>query len=165
VAGLFNLIPLIGPFIGAAPALFIAFTTDSSGGLLSLDPGWPLAIGASVALLTVQQIDNHIISPNVVARTVKLHPVTVMLGLLIGGTVLGLWGMLLAVPVIAATKILMLHFWDTRLQWPPAAEGQAARAGPPTPSEAEESAERAVEETLPPEDEDTTRRTEEALHQ
>ena len=151
VAGLFNLIPL--------------FTTDSSGGLLSLDPGWPLAIGASVALLTVQQIDNHIISPNVVARTVKLHPVTVMLGLLIGGTVLGLWGMLLAVPVIAATKILMLHFWDTRLQWPPAAEGQAARAGPPTPAEAEESAERAVDETLPPEDEETTRRTEEALHQ
>ena len=67
-------------------------------------PGWPLAIGASVALLTVQQIDNHIISPNVVARTVKLHPVTVMLGLLIGGTVLGLWGMLLAVPVIAAPQ-------------------------------------------------------------
>ena len=70
VAGLFNLIPLIGPFIGAAPALFIAFTTDSSGGLLSLDPGWPLAIGASVALLSVQQIDNHISGPSVVARTV-----------------------------------------------------------------------------------------------
>lgn len=119
VAGLFNLIPLIGPFIGALPALFIAFTTDSSGGLLSLQPGWPLAVGASVALLIVQQIDNHIISPNVVARTVKLHPVTVMLGLLVGGTLLGLWGMLLTVPVVAALKILVLHVWDTRTQWPP----------------------------------------------
>jgi predicted PurR-regulated permease PerM len=139
VAGLFNLIPLIGPFIGAAPALFIAFTTDSSGGLLSLQPGWRLAVGASVALLAVQQIDNHIVSPNVVARTVKLHPVTVMLGLLVGGTLLGLWGMLLAVPVTAASKILILHVWDTRLQWPPpgsatdrdAEEPSAARRRPP----------------------------------
>ena len=125
VAGLFNLIPLIGPFIGAIPALFIAFTTTTSGGLLHLEPGWPLAIGAGVALLIVQQIDNHIISPNVVARTVKLHPVTVMLGLLVGGTLLGLWGMLLAVPTIAAAKILVLHYWDTRMHWPPGAPTRA----------------------------------------
>jgi predicted PurR-regulated permease PerM len=127
VAGLFNLIPMIGPFIGAIPALFIAFTTTTSGGLLNLDPGWPLAIGASVSLLIVQQIDNHIISPNVVARTVKLHPVTVMLGLLVGGTLLGLWGMLLAVPTIAAAKILVLHYWDTRMHWPPGGFAEAAR--------------------------------------
>jgi predicted PurR-regulated permease PerM len=122
IAGLTNLIPLIGPFIGAVPALFIAFTTTSSEGLLHLDPGWPLAIGASVALLVVQQIDNHIISPNVVARTVKLHPVTVMLGLLVGGTLVGLPGMLLAVPTIASVKIVLLHYWDTRMQWPPRRE-------------------------------------------
>ena len=120
ICGLFNLIPLVGPFIAAVPALFIAFTTTTSGGLLSLEPGLPLALGAVIALLVVQQIDNHIVSPNVVARTVKLHPVTVMLGLLVGGTLLGLWGMLLAVPLIAAVKILLLHYWDTRMQWPPA---------------------------------------------
>ena len=120
IAGLFNLIPLVGPFIGAIPALFIAFTTTTTGeGLLRLEPGWPMALGASVALLTVQQIDNHIMSPNIVARTVKLHPVTVMLGLLAGGTLLGVWGMLMAVPTIAAVKILILHAWDTRLTWPP----------------------------------------------
>jgi predicted PurR-regulated permease PerM len=119
VAGLFNLIPLIGPFIGAVPALFIAFTTSSSGGIMQLEPGWPLALGASAALLLVQQIDNHIISPNVVARTVKLHPVTVILGLLVGGTLLGLVGMLIAVPLVAAIKILALHVWDTRMTWPP----------------------------------------------
>ncbi|HET6771302.1 MAG TPA: AI-2E family transporter [Actinomycetota bacterium] len=120
IAGLFNLIPLVGPFIGAIPAVFIAFTTTTTGeGLLRLDPGWPMALGAGIALLTVQQIDNHIISPNIVARTVKLHPVTVMLGLLAGGTILGVWGMLMAVPSIAAVKILLLHAWDTRMTWPP----------------------------------------------
>jgi predicted PurR-regulated permease PerM len=123
IAGLTNLIPLIGPFIGAVPALFIAFTTSSSEGLLHLDPGWRLAVGASLALLIVQQIDNHIISPNIVARTVRLHPVTVMLGLLVGGTLVGLPGMLLAVPTIASIKILLLHYWDTRMQWPPRREG------------------------------------------
>ena len=134
VAGLFNLIPLIGPFIAAIVALLIAFTTDSAGGgLLDLEAGWPLAIGSVVALLIVQQIDNHIMSPNIVARTVNIHPVTVMLGLLAGGTLLGLWGMLLAVPVLATAKILLLHYWDTRGQWPPKDVGAVTprpRAGP-----------------------------------
>lgn len=134
VAGLFNLIPLVGPFIGGIPALFIAFTAQDSSGLIGLEPGWPLAIGSSVALLLVQQIDNHIISPNVVARTVKLHPVTVMLGLLIAGTLLGLWGMLLAVPVVAMVKILMLHYWDSRVQWPPQPGAPEHKGDPSTPA-------------------------------
>ena len=134
IAGLFNLIPLVGPFIGAVPALFIAFTTTTSGeGLLKLDPGWPMALGAGIALLIVQQIDNHIMSPNIVARTVRLHPVTVMLGLLAGGTILGVWGMLLAVPTVAAVKILLLHAWDTRMTWPPPAAPAAAAAAESLP--------------------------------
>jgi predicted PurR-regulated permease PerM len=172
LAGLFNLIPLIGPFIAAVPALFVAFTTDQSEGLLHLRPGWPLAIGSMIALLVVQQIDNHIVSPNVVARTVKLHPITVMLGLLVAGSLLGLWGMLLAVPVIAAVKIVLLYFWDTSSQWPPApsepeSEPSAARPsrwrrGPRQAAEvaedlaeeraeelAEERAEEAVDEVMP----------------
>ena len=131
VTGIFNLIPLIGPFIGGAVAVIIAFTTDGqTGGLLHLDPGWPLALGSAAALLIVQQIDNHILSPNIVARTVHLHPVSVMLGLLAGGTLLGLWGMLLAVPVLASVKILLLHAWDTRMQWPPPS-GDAERPSTP----------------------------------
>jgi predicted PurR-regulated permease PerM len=133
VAGLFNLIPLIGPFIGGIVAAVIAFTTETGGeGLLNLEPGWPLAVGSAVALLIVQQIDNHIMSPNIVARTVRLHPVTVMLGLLAGGTLLGLWGMLLAVPVLASAKILLLHTWDTRMQWPPPASAGSPVAPRPT---------------------------------
>lgn len=139
VSGLFNLIPLVGPFIGGFVAVIVAFTTDAgAGGLLNLEPGWPLAVGSAVALLIVQQIDNHILSPNIVARTVNLHPVTVMLGLLAGGTLLGLWGMLLAVPVLASMKILMLHAWDTRVQWPPRdpqGSGGAPRAAPTSPIE------------------------------
>lgn len=122
IAGLTNLIPLIGAFIGAVPAVFIAFTTGSSEGLLHLHPGWPLAIGAVLARLIVQVFADYLISPKLLARSVRLHPVTVMLGLLVGGTLVGLPGMLLAVPVIATIKILLLHYWDTRMQWPPRKE-------------------------------------------
>jgi predicted PurR-regulated permease PerM len=119
--GLFSLIPLIGPFLGAIPALFVAFTTPASNGgvLVHPRPGWPLAVAASVVLLIVQQADVLIISPRVVSRNVRLHPVTVMLSLLIAGTIAGVYGMLLAIPAIAAVKIVIVHYWDTRMVWPP----------------------------------------------
>ncbi|HEX9891587.1 MAG TPA: AI-2E family transporter [Actinomycetota bacterium] len=133
VTGLFNLIPLIGPFIGGLVALVVAFSADAPAGLLDLAPGWPLALGSAIGLTIVQQVDNHILSPNIVARTVKLHPVTVMLALLAGGTLMGLWGMLLAVPVTASAKVLALHAWDTRMTWPPPSAG-ADPGSPPTPA-------------------------------
>lgn len=104
IAGIFNLVPLIGPFIGAVPAVLI--------GLLS---GSPAKAGlAALVLLIVQQIDNHIVSPNVMGRTVKLHPITVMVALLAGGTVGGIVGMLLAVPSVATAKILAAFLWEHR---------------------------------------------------
>jgi predicted PurR-regulated permease PerM len=137
VTGLFNLIPFIGPWIGGILAGFIALTASGpTGGLLNLEPGWSLAIGSGIALLIVQQIDNHILSPNIVARTVRLHPVTVMLALLSGGTLLGLWGMLLAVPSVAGAKILLLHTWDTRMTWPPPKATEAAEAAGAEPVQA-----------------------------
>ena len=151
ISGIFNLIPLIGPFIAGIVAVLIAFTTGVEvGGLLNLEAGWPLAIGSAVALLTVQQLDNHILSPNIVARTVNLHPVTVMLGLLAGGTLLGLWGLLLAVPVLASIKIVLLHVWDTRMQWPPvdpSAPGPPRRSPPASPVERLERAKRPARAT------------------
>jgi predicted PurR-regulated permease PerM len=104
IAGVFNLVPLIGPFIGAIPAVLL--------GLLSGHPG--RALTAAIVLLAVQQIDNHIISPNVMARTVKLHPITVMLALLAAGSLFGIFGMLLIVPAIATIKLLGIHFWEKR---------------------------------------------------
>jgi predicted PurR-regulated permease PerM len=131
VAGLFNLVPLIGPFIGAIPAVFIAFTTpQAGGGPIHLQPGWELAVGASLVLLVVQQLDNHIVSPNIVSRTVKLHPLTVMLSLLAAGTLLGLVGMLLVIPVVASAKILVMHYWDTRMMWPPPGLEEEGRRAP-----------------------------------
>jgi predicted PurR-regulated permease PerM len=102
VAGLFNMIPLIGPWVGAVPGIIIALTT---GGGLSQ------AVWVAAAMAIVQQIDNHFISPIVMQRAVKLHPAVVMLSLLAGGTLLGFFGLLLAVPAVAVLKILLGHVW------------------------------------------------------
>jgi len=96
-------VPLIGPWIGALPGVIVALTTRDVGTAL-----WVVAIMAGV-----QQIDNHFISPVVMQRAVKLHPVVVMLALLAGGTLFGFLGLLLAVPVTAVVKILLGHLWRT----------------------------------------------------
>jgi predicted PurR-regulated permease PerM len=102
VAGVFNLVPLVGPFIGGGLAVIIA-----------LIDGQPLkAVWAALVLLAVQQIDNHLISPNVMGRTVQLHPVVVMLALLVGASFAGLFGMLVIVPLVAVAKIVFLFMWS-----------------------------------------------------
>ncbi|MEX0789541.1 MAG: AI-2E family transporter [Actinomycetota bacterium] len=105
LAGFFNIIPLVGPFVGGAVAVVV-------GGI---EGGLPLAIKAALAMLVVQQIDNHFISPKVMGWAVRLHPVAVMIALLLGASLGGIWGMLLAVPMMGVSKILFVHFYETRV--------------------------------------------------
>lgn len=143
LAGFFNLIPMIGPFIGGGIGFVVGLST---GGV------W-LGVEAAVVELVVQQIDNHILSPNIIGRSVQLHPVTIMLALLAGGTVAGFWGVFLAVPLVATAKIILYHLWLTRVlgyevspygsspsgaRPPSIVPEEATRApegGPPEPSE------------------------------
>ena len=103
IAGLFNIIPLIGPWVGAVPGVIIALTTRDVG----------TAIAVAAVMAGAQQLDNHFISPVVMQRAVKLHPAAVLLALLAGGTLGGFFGLLLAVPTAAVLKILAGHLWRT----------------------------------------------------
>jgi predicted PurR-regulated permease PerM len=105
IAGFFNLIPLVGPFIGGGIGFIIGTVYGGVG----------LGIKAAVVEIIVQQIDNHFLSPNVMRRTVQIHPVTVMLSLLAGGALAGFWGVLLAVPTVAVVKLVLSHLWATRV--------------------------------------------------
>ena len=120
IAGVFNVVPLIGPWIGGIPGVVIALTTGS-----------PLqALGVVVVMVGAQQIDNHFITPQVMHRAVQLHPAAVILALLAGGTLGGFFGLLLAVPVAAVLKILVGHVWRVHVLGEPlaaeAAEEEAA---------------------------------------
>lgn len=125
IAGFFNLVPLIGPYIGGAIGFFV--------GTISEDVS--LGIKAAVVELIVQQIDNHVISPNVMKRTVNLHPVTVMLSILAGGTLAGFWGVLLGVPAVAVGKLLLGHVWATRVLGAPVSPHIQGRTEPLPPPE------------------------------
>lgn len=101
IAGLFNVIPLIGPWVGGIPGIVIALTTGST----------LQAFGVIAVMATAQQIDNHFITPQVMQRVVQLHPAAVILALLAGGTLGGFFGLLMAVPAAAVLKIVCGHLW------------------------------------------------------
>lgn len=101
-AGIANIIPYFGPIMGSIPAVIV--------GLLS---GSPIkALLAVIVLVVVQQIDGTLISPRIVGNSVGLHPVFVMLSIIIGGAYLGLWGMLIAVPIAAIIKMFLVRWMD-----------------------------------------------------
>jgi hypothetical protein len=123
IAGFFNLVPLVGPFIGGGLGFFIGSVTG----------GVQLGLKAALVELIVQQIDNHFISPNVMRRTVELHPVTVMLSIIAGGALAGFWGVLLVVPAVAVAKLILGHLWSTRvLDLDVSPQGRAASGRPPS---------------------------------
>ena len=121
IAGVFNLVPLIGPWVGAVPGVAIALTTRDLSTAL-----WVVAI-----MTIAQQIDNHFISPLVMQRTTNLHPAVVMLALLAGGTLGGFFGLLLAVPVTATLKVLLGHIWRVYVLGQHFEEVAALEAPPP----------------------------------
>ncbi len=105
VAGFLNIIPFVGPWVGGTLGVLVGLTESN----------FQTAVLAALVAIIVQQIDNHFITPNVLGVTVRLHPATVIFALLIGGTLGGLWGVLLAVPTVAVVKILLGHYWRTRV--------------------------------------------------
>lgn len=124
IAGFFNLVPLIGPWIGGALGFLVGTVSGGIG----------LGLKAALVEAIVQQLDNHIVSPQVMKRAVQLHPASVVLALLAGATIAGFWGILLAVPAVAVAKILLGHVWMTRVlgEHPtPYAEAEASGRGPP----------------------------------
>ncbi len=96
VAGLANMIPYFGPIVGGIPAVIVGF----------LDQGtFSIVLAIVIAFASIQLLENVLISPFVVARSVNLHPLVVILVILAGGSFMGIMGMLLAVPVASIIKV------------------------------------------------------------
>jgi len=98
LTGLLNLIPYIGPLLAIIPPLLISLGLD--------ELNYTLILGIPLVILSVQIIDNLIVVPSFIANTVNLHPLTVILGIIIFGAMLGFAGMLLAIPAMTASKIV-----------------------------------------------------------
>ncbi|MCI5553165.1 MAG: AI-2E family transporter [Tenericutes bacterium] len=97
--GITNVIPYAGPYIGGAPAVIVGFTQGPVTGILTL-----------LTIVVVQFLEGNLLQPVIMSKTTKLHPVTIMLGLLIFGHFFGIIGMVLSTPIIAACKTVALYF-------------------------------------------------------
>ena len=97
--GITDLIPYVGPYIGGAVAVIIGFAQSPLIGFLTI-----------VVAVVVQLIENNILQPVVMSKTMKLHPVTIIVGLLIFEHFFGIIGMILATPCIALGKVVWKFF-------------------------------------------------------
>ncbi|MSD83454.1 AI-2E family transporter [Lactobacillus curvatus] len=101
IAGVSNVIPYLGPYIGIAPALII-----------SLSISIPKTIMVIVVVIVVQQIDGNLIYPNVIGRSLDIHPLTIIIILLVAGNIYGILGMILAIPFYAVSKTVITYLYD-----------------------------------------------------
>lgn len=124
IAGFLNIIPFVGPWVGGFLGVLVGFVTADAS----------TALWAGIVALIVQQLDNHLISPNVLRVTVSLHPAVIILVIVLGGSIGGIWGVLLAVPITAALKVFLGHLWRTRVlgqSWEDAYEAMLESSQPP----------------------------------
>ncbi|MEE2876789.1 MAG: AI-2E family transporter [Candidatus Neomarinimicrobiota bacterium] len=112
IAGLANLIPLVGPFVGMVPAILIAFMNNLGSEvsvahmLFGVVPSPFYIFDIILMFIVVQQIEGNLITPTLVGKSVGLHPMLVMIALIIGGTILGPLGMLFSVPATGVLKVI-----------------------------------------------------------
>ncbi len=93
-------IPVVGPILGALPALSISYSQDPM-----------LALKVGIYYFVYYQIDSQVILPKVMGEAIDLHPVLIIVGVFIGGQLFGILGLLFAVPAVAVCKVLYDHLW------------------------------------------------------
>ncbi|PCJ18383.1 MAG: hypothetical protein COB02_10830 [Candidatus Cloacimonadota bacterium] len=109
ISGFANLIPYLGSIIGLTPALLLAIYQGAlSGGLI----GVLIMVIKVIALIAViQTLDGFIFQPKIIGDELELHPLLIMGSLIIGGELLGVYGMIFAVPFVAVAKVLVLELY------------------------------------------------------
>lgn len=105
IGGVLNIVPYLGPVVAAVLAGFSGLAISPVTALLAI-----------AVVFGVQQFDGLILNPRIMASNVDLHPVLVVFSLLIGATLFGVTGMLLAVPVAAIVKGVFVYYFERRTQ-------------------------------------------------
>lgn len=100
ISGVGELIPFFGPILGGIPAIGLALSQSPYDALYML-----------AAMLVIQQIESNIITPRLMGEQVGMHPLLMVFALLAGGELMGIWGMLIAVPLAATIKIIGYYLY------------------------------------------------------
>lgn len=105
LCGITDLIPYIGPYIGGAAAVIVGFSQNPIIGIITL-----------IVATIVQLVENYVLQPVVMSKTMQLHPVTIIIGLLVFGHFFGIVGMILATPILSLFKVLY-RFLANKYDW------------------------------------------------
>lgn len=105
IAGILEIVPFIGPTLSAIPALFFAFLLSPVTGLL-----------VAGLYIIIQQLENHLITPRVMGKSVDLNPLVIIVVILIGAQVGGIVGAIISVPVATALSVFVKDFLDRKSQ-------------------------------------------------
>ncbi len=105
IAGIFNIIPYVGPIVGAIPGVLLAALESPA-----------LVIKVIVAFVVIQQIDAVILSPKIMGDRLGLHPLLILSAVLTGGYHYGIFGALFAVPLVAFLRVLFSHIYQYLLK-------------------------------------------------
>lgn len=97
--GITNVIPYAGPYIGGFPAVIVGFAQGPTTGILVL-----------LVIVVIQFVEGNFFQPYIMSKTTKLHPVTIILGLLVFGHFWGILGMVVSTPIIGSIKAVILYF-------------------------------------------------------
>jgi len=103
LAGLLEIIPYVGPFLSAIPAVFFALIQNP-----------PLVIAVVILYILIQKTEGYVLVPKVMEKTVGTSPLVVLLALLIGYKLAGILGLLLAVPLAGAVTVVLREFFYTK---------------------------------------------------
>ncbi len=103
-SGLISFVPILGAILSAVPPLLLALVSDPI-----------LAVWVILAYTIIQQIESNIIQPVVMSQAVRLHPALVLFALLVMGTLFGVVGLVLAVPLVATFQVLVNELWVKRM--------------------------------------------------
>ena len=116
LSGVLEFLPIVGPFVGTSAAVLVAFfQSDTIWGLES----WQYALMIAVLMGLIQGLENNILVPRIVGDALDLHPLIVMISVLMGASLAGILGAVLAAPVVATIKLLGTYAWRKMLDLPP----------------------------------------------
>lgn len=116
LSGVLEFLPIVGPLIGTGAAILVAFfQSETIWGLQS----YQYAILIAVVMGLIQGLENNILVPRIVGDALDLHPLLVMISVIMGASLAGILGAVLAAPVVATIKLLGSYAWRKMLDLPP----------------------------------------------
>ncbi|MGQ9458797.1 MAG: AI-2E family transporter [Anaerolineae bacterium] len=120
LAGILEFLPNVGPAVAAAPAVLLAWFQGSAYLPLSR---WTFALVVIGVYMLIQQVENNVLMPRILGRSVRLHPLVVLVGIVLGASLAGILGIFLAAPTLATLRLLLRYAYRKLLDMEPFGEG------------------------------------------